>query len=135
MSPPNPGLGRRVGLFVRKLPLRPAGLESPRRTAGGPELPHRLVGVGAKRAAAVGDDLGVGRQLVEPLLELLERDRARPVDVPRLELLGRPDVNEYDIATAQAGGQLVGADHLDVIAEVFPGGALDFGQARGRDIA
>ena len=52
--------------------LRPAALQPP----------DGLVGVGAERAAAVGHDLGVGRQLGQPALELVERDRARALDVP-----------------------------------------------------
>ena len=93
------------------------------------------MGVGAERAAAVGHDLAVGRQLVEAPLELVERDRARALDVAGLELLGGPHVDEHHVAAGQPGEQLVAADRLDVLAEVLARGALDLGQARGRRLA
>ena len=60
------------------------------------------MGVGAERAAAVGHDLAVGRQLGQPALELVDRDRARALDVPGLVLLGRAHVDEHDVAACAA---------------------------------
>ena len=64
------------------------------------------MGVGAERAAAVGDDLAVGRQLGEAPLELVERDRSRAFDVAGGELLGGAHVDEHDVAAAEAREQL-----------------------------
>ena len=91
--------------------------------------------VDAEGAAAVGDDLAVGGELVEAPFELVERDRLGAVDVPGVELLLGPDVDEHDVAPAQAGDQLVAADCLDVVAEVVARGALDLGQPGGGHLA
>src|SRR5215207_4745124 len=86
---------RRDGMLapVCQPPLRPALLEAPCLPAGGLQAAHGLVRVGAERAAAVRDDLAVGRQLGQAILELVDRDRARALDVPGLELLRRADVD------------------------------------------
>jgi len=55
----------------------------------GAQAADGVVRVGADRAAAVGHDLALGWQLRQPVLELLEWDRARPLDVAGLELLGQ----------------------------------------------
>ena len=68
-------------------------------------------------------------------LELFDRDRPRARDVAGLVLLGGADVDEHDVALAQACDQLVAADRVDVVAEVVACGALDLGQARDRDVA
>src|SRR4051794_8048143 len=99
---------------ARELPLGPAFLQASRRAARRLQVADGVVGVGAERAAAVGHDLAVGRQLGEALLELLDRDRARALDVPGRELLGRTHVDEHDVALAQPGYQLLAADGLDV---------------------
>jgi hypothetical protein len=52
-------------------------------------------------AAAVGHDLGVGRQLGEPALELLERDRLRALDVAGLVLGPGTDVDEHDVPVSE----------------------------------
>ena len=116
-------------LAVHEPPFRPAVLEAPGRAAGRLQPADRLVRVGAERAAAVGDDLAVGGQLGEPLLELVERDRARALDVAGRELLRRAHVDEHDRRRAEPRDQLVAADRLDVLAEVLARGSLDFGQA------
>ena len=93
------------------------------------------MGVGAERAAAVGDDLAVGRQLGQPALELVERDRARALDVAGRVLLLGPDVDEHDVAAREPLEQLLAADRLDVLAEVVARGALDLGQPGRRGVA
>src|SRR3954453_23412665 len=86
---------------ARELPLRPAFLQASRRAARRLQVADGVVGVGAERAAAVGHDLAVGRQLGEALLELLDRDRARAVDVAGLVLLGGAANGGPDGAAAQ----------------------------------
>ena len=51
------------------------------------------------------------------------------------ELLGRPDVDEDDVAVGEPGEQFGAADALDLVAEIVARGALDLGQPRGRDVA
>jgi hypothetical protein len=84
-----------------------------------------LVGVRAVRAAAVGDDLAVIGKLRQALVEFLERDRKRALDVPGVELLARPDVDEHDVLAAETGEQLIAADRLHVVVEVVPRGTFD----------
>src|SRR5205807_3156224 len=72
---------------VREPPLGPTLLKTPRVAAAGAQTAHGLVRERAQRAAAVRDDLAIGRQLGQPTLQLLERDRPRALDVTRLELL------------------------------------------------
>ena len=110
-------------------------VEAARAAAAGAQAPHRLVGIRAERAAAVGHDLGVGRQLGEPALELVERDRARALDVAGLVLDLGAHVDEHDVAAREPLEQVLAADRVDVLAEVLAGGALDLGQARGRRVA
>jgi hypothetical protein len=93
------------------------------------------VGVDAVGAAAVGDHLGLVRDLGQARLELGERHRARALDVPGIELDPRPHVDDDDLARAQALGQLVATDRLDLVAQVVARGALDVAQARGGDLA
>ena len=99
------------------------------------QAPHRLVGIRAERAAAVGDDLGVGRQLGEPALELRERDRARALDVPGLVLDLGAHVDEHDVTAREPFEQPLAVDRVDVLAEVVARGALDLAQPRGRRVA
>ena len=53
------------------------------------------MGVGAERAAAVRDDLGVGGEFGEPALELVDGDRAGAFDVASVVFLLRTDVDEH----------------------------------------
>ena len=122
-------------MLAREPPFGPAVLQAPRRAAGGLQTADRLVRIGAQRAAAVGDDLAVRRQVGETLLELVERDRTRALDVTGRVLLRRPHVDEHDLAASEACDQLVASDRLDVLTEVVPGGSLDFGQLRDRCVA
>src|SRR4051812_7622206 len=99
-----PASSGRSATFARRAPgapLGPAVFQAPRGSPRRLEAAYGVVGVGAERAAAVGDDLAIGRQLGEALLELLDRDRARAVDVAGLELLAGADVDEHHVATAQ----------------------------------
>src|SRR3989440_2281252 len=102
----------------REPPFGPALLEAPRRAPGRLQAADGLVRVGAERAAAVSHDLTAGWKLGEALLELIERDRARAVDVPGGELLLRTDVDQDHVAAAEPGDELIAADRLDVVAEV-----------------
>ena len=86
--------------------------------------------VGAERAAAVRHDLTVSRQLSQPLLKLIQRDRPRTVDVAGGELLLGTHVNQDHIAAAEPRDELLATDRLDVLAEVVARGALDLGQLR-----
>ena len=79
--------------------------------------------VRAERPAAVGDDLAVGGQLRQPILELVDRDRARAVDVAGRVFLGWPDVDENDVALVQSLDELIAADPVDVRAEIVARGA------------
>src|SRR5215217_5861266 len=117
-----------LGGLTCQPPFRPALLEAPRLPTRRLQAADGVVRVGAERAAAVGDDLAVGRQLGEPVLELIDRDRARACDVTGLELLGRAHVYQYDVALAQPSDQLVASDRADVVAEVVACGALDVGE-------
>src|SRR5439155_9372242 len=90
---------------VGELPFRPALLEAPRVVASGAQPAHGLVCVGAERAAAVGHDLAVGGELGQPVLELVDRDGARAVDVAGGVLLARADVDEHNIPAAQSLAQ------------------------------
>src|SRR5437588_11465105 len=119
----------------REPPFGPALLEAPRRAPGRLQAADSLVRVGAERAAAVSHDLTAGRKLGEALLELIERDRARAVDVPGGELLLRTDVDQDHVAAAEPGDELIAADRLDVVAEVVTRGALDLGQLRHGGVA
>jgi hypothetical protein len=58
--------------------------------------------VRAVGAAAVRHDLAVGRQLAEPPLELVQRDRAGAVDVAGGELLGGAHVDQDYLPTVKA---------------------------------
>src|SRR5438067_9814293 len=51
--------------LVRQLPFRPAFVKPPGCPPGARQPAHRLVGEGAERSAAVGDDLAVGWQLCQ----------------------------------------------------------------------
>src|SRR3954447_25698085 len=105
-----PASSGRFGAFgcpAGEPPLGPAVLKAPRGSSGRLEAADGVVGVGAERAAAVGHDLAVSGQLGEPLLEFVDGDRARAVDVAGLELLGGADVDEHDIAAAQPRDELV----------------------------
>src|SRR3954447_1091901 len=116
-----PASSGRFGAFgcpAGEPPLGPAVLQAPRGSPGRLEAADGVVGIGAERATAVGHDLAVGGQLGEPLLELLDGDRARAVDVAGLELLGGADVAEPYIAGAQPRDELFAADRVDVVAEV-----------------
>ena len=118
-----------------KAPLGPAVLEAARAAAGRRQAANRLVRVDAVRAAAVGDHLGVVRDLGQARLELVERDRARALDVSGGELDPRADVDDDDLAGAKALGELGAPDRLDLVAEVVAGGALDVAQACLGDLA
>ena len=93
------------------------------------------MGVGAERAAAVRDDLAIGRQLGQAMLELVDRDRARALDVAGLELLGGRTSTSTTSPLPQARDQLVAADRLDVLAEVVACRALDLGELRDGGVA
>ena len=101
----------------------------------GPQAPDGVVRVGAERAAAVGHDLAVGRQLGEPALELLERDRARALDVTGRELLRGTHVDQHDVATREPLEQLLAIDRVDLLAEVVARGALDLAEPGSRRVA
>jgi hypothetical protein len=86
-----------------------------------------LVGVGAERAAAVGDDLAVRGSFRESLFEFGERDGAGTVDVSSVKFFAGSDVDEYDFAGAHAGDEFLAADRVDLGSEVVAGGAFDLG--------
>src|ERR671939_644472 len=114
------GSSSRRGRFSRLLgqpPLGPAVLEALRPMALGAQAADGVVRVGADRT--------VGRELSEPVLELLERDRARRVDVAGLELLGRSNVDQHHVAFAQPLDELVAADGVDFLTEILARGPLD----------
>src|SRR5829696_7673504 len=117
-----------------KPPLGPALLEPTGVDAGPIEAMDGLVSVGAERATAVSDHLAVPRQLLQPLLQLVDRDRQCAGNVPRGVLLRRPNVDQHDFLPGQSVPQLVAVDLLDVLAEIIPRGALDRGKARCRRV-
>src|SRR5680860_137458 len=112
----------------------PPGATPASPAAGALEPADRIVRVGAERAAAVGDDLAVGGQLVEPSLELFDRDRACPLDVPGVELPLGPDVDQDDVTLLESLPQLLPPDRLDLVAEVVPRGPLDLSKLGRRGI-
>src|SRR5258708_6052796 len=59
----------------REPPFGPAVLQASCRASGRAQAAHRLVRVRAEGSTAVGDDLTIGGQLGETLLELVDRDR------------------------------------------------------------
>src|SRR5690349_8906919 len=130
------GRGRwSCGLLLCESPFRPAVLEAAGPDSRAVKPADGLVRVRAKWTAAIGHDLAVYGQLGEPLLELVERDRARAVDVPGGVFLRGADVEHEDVTAGQALAQLVAVDRLDVGAEVGARGALDFGQLGKRRVA
>src|SRR6266480_651342 len=92
-------------------PFGPALVKAPRGVAGLRQLAHRLVCECAERSAAVGDDLAIAGQLREVLVELLDGDRARALDVPGLVLLLRANVDQDCVAARQPFAELLPADH------------------------
>jgi hypothetical protein len=114
--------------------LRPTLVEAAGRATSGSEAADRVVRVGTDRAAAVRDDLAVGRQLGEAVLELVERDRA-PFNVAGGVLLRWAHVDEHDLAAPEPRDQLVTSDGLDVLAEVVPGRSLHFRPLGDRGLA
>ena len=80
----------------------------------------------------VRDDLPLLGQLGEPPLELRQRDRDRPRDVPGAVLLARPHVEHGHLAAAHAAQQLGAAHRLHGLAprEVLATHLLDLGEAR-----
>jgi len=78
---------------------------------------HRVIGVHTERSAAVRHNLAVGRKLGQPLLKLIERDRARAIYVAggdRLGVGGVADVYSYNPATdAWAAMASMPAAHFD----------------------
>src|SRR5438874_867384 len=65
-------------------PFGPALVKTPRSVAGLRQLAHRLVCECAEGSAAVGDDLAVPGQIRKVLVELLDGDRARALDMPEI---------------------------------------------------
>ena len=116
-------------------PLGPAVLEAACCAAGRAQDADGLVGVGAERTAAVGDDLALLRQLGEPPFQLVMWDRARAVDVAGGELVRRAHVDQHGVAARETLAQLVAVDRLDLLAEVVARGALDLGELAGGGVA
>lgn len=75
----------------------PGGLEDPDRAQR-----HRTV-----RAAAIGDDLPIAGELLEPRTQLVERDAARARQIARAVLLLRPHVEQRHLAASDQRKQLV----------------------------
>ncbi len=102
------------------------------------EQAGRLVCHDAVRAAAVGDDLGVARQLREPLGQLLDRDRERSGDVPGGVLLYRAHVEHHHIPGLRSSEQLGLVQFLHVRgvveAEVRDASGVDVRQVHLSDV-
>src|SRR5579859_6364269 len=68
-------------------------------------------------AAAVSDDLAVRWKLMQPLLELVERDRNRTGEVRRSIFLHRPHIDDEKwLARLQAGQQVLAADGFETFS-------------------
>ena len=112
---------------------RHSGQPSSSRRAARPaasQPPDGLVGVGAERAAAVGDDLAVGRA-ARPAARSSSSsgiERAPSMWPASNSSAGRTSTSTTS-PRAQPLEQLVAADRLDVLAEVVARGALDLGRA------
>jgi hypothetical protein len=99
------------------------------------EAAHRLLRHDAERAAAVGDHLTIVLQLLQVLLELIERDRTGALDVTGGKLVARTHVDQHDVSPPHPGDQLVGVDRVHLLAEVVARGALDLRQSLRRRVA
>src|SRR5947208_5265384 len=115
-------------------PFGPALVKTPRSVAGLRQLAHRLVCECAEGSAAVGDDLAVAGQIRKVLVELLDGDRARALDMPGLVLLLRANIDQDRVAPRQPLAQLLPADHLDVLAEVIARRPLDLREPHERGV-
>jgi hypothetical protein len=96
-----------------------------------------LVGVDAVGPAAVGDDVGIGRELAQLARQIIDRHGQRSGDVPGVVFGRGADVEHDDVAAAQAPLELGARDRLQLfaIAEVVRGQALDLGDPLGRNAA
>src|SRR5436190_10690505 len=138
-SPEPPGCARSSSslagfLEFAQVPLGPALLEPAGRAAGRSQLMDSVMGHDAEGPAAVGNHLAALGQLVQALLQLIDRDRPRALNVPGLELLVGADVENNDIAASHTLQELGAIDGLDLLTEVITCRALDLGQALGRGI-
>ena len=93
------------------------------------------MGVGAEGAAAVGDHILIGRKLGEPFVQLVERDRSGAIDVTRVELLRRANVDQDHLTGAQPPAQLLAPDALNLLTEIGTRGALDLTELGGGGVA
>ena len=84
----------------------------------------------AVRAAAIGDDIPAFPQLAQSPAQICERQGNRTWEVSRHVLLARADVDERDLAGADAAHELVIVDWLQRAAflEVLARDVLDFCQ-------
>jgi hypothetical protein len=111
--------------LLGELPLGPAAVEAPRGSPSRAQRTNCLVGVRTELSAAISDDLAALRQFGQPLVELIEWDGQRAIDMAGVELPGGTDVDEHHVVATQALAELVAADRLDVVTEVVACGALD----------
>src|SRR6478736_443642 len=100
----------------RGLPLRKSVLQAPDIEAPRAQLGHRLERQDAVRAAAIGDDLLLARQLGKPLLQLAQRDVQCAWQMAEAVFIFGPDVEQHDTAVAQSRHELGGRDRLQLIA-------------------
>src|ERR1041385_1959160 len=82
-------------------PLRKAHVQPARLQAATGDQPHRVVGVDAIRATAVGDHLTSLRQFAPELVELVDGSRTSACDMTRAKFSLWPYVKQDDIATRQ----------------------------------
>src|SRR6266540_4123699 len=121
LSPRSYGVGTCFGPS-RERPLGPTILQAPSAPPRGLKATDGLVRVGAERATAIRDDLPARRQLGQAVLELPDGDGLRALDVPRLELLVRANVNQNHVALAHPGDQLIAADRVHLFSQVVARG-------------
>jgi hypothetical protein len=81
----------------------------------GPEQTHRIVSERAVGAAAVGHDVAIYRQFLDPLGQLIERDVNCAGEVSGDVLLSRSDVEEDDLTRVCLVEQVGHVDLFDVV--------------------
>lgn len=105
----------RFELAAGVAPLGQAVLQTEGALTATSEVADGVVGVDAVGAAAVGDDVAVVGEIVEPV-ELVGWDVDGTGEVPGRVLGGGADVDDDDVAAFEAGRELLARDGVDAIA-------------------
>src|SRR5581483_7681200 len=94
------------------LPLRIANVQPPRLQTATAQQAHRVVGIDAVGATAVGDDLAALRQLADKRVERVDGRRPGAGDMAGAKLCLRANVEHDHIATLEPPCKLLGRELL-----------------------